>query len=233
MCGRYTLTPEQKALQAEFGLPPAPVLHEPRYNIAPSQPAPVVVKEEGQNLLQMMKWGLVPYWAKDPKIGYKLINARAETINQKPSFKTPFKKRRCLVLADGFYEWAKEPGRQVKIPHRFVLKTGRPFAFAGLWDIWKTPLGEPLLSFTIITTGPNELMKPIHDRMPVILHKEDEELWLDTSMSDEGKLLELLRPYDSKEMKQYEVSLDVNSPKQDGPECIEPAANTEAQKTLL
>jgi putative SOS response-associated peptidase YedK len=121
----------------------------------------------------------------------------------------------------------------VIIPHRFVLKTGRPFAFAGLWDEWKTPLGEPLLSFTIITTGPNELMKPIHDRMPVILHKEDEDLWLNTSMSDEGKLLELLRPYDSKEMKQYEVSVVVNSPRQDGPECIVPSKNADKQKSLL
>lgn len=231
MCGRYTLTPEQKALQLEFKFTSAPTPHEPRYNIAPSQPAPVIVRED-ENVLKMMKWGLIPYWAEDPKIGFKLINARAETITEKPSFKTAFKKRRCLVPADGFYEWEKGAGKQVKIPHRFVLKSGKLFSFAGLWDIWQTPEGKQLETFTIITTGPNELMKPVHDRMPVILHKEDEEFWLDPQ-ADEKALLSLLKPYDSGLMEEYEVSIKVNSPKEDSPECVKPMRNFPRQEPLL
>lgn len=232
MCGRYTLTPEQKAIQRRFNIKPGPYMHEPRYNIAPSQPAPVIVRES-ENVLKMMKWGLVPHWAKDSKIGFKLINARAETITKKPSFKTPFKKRRCLVLADGFYEWENEKSKRVKIPHIFVLKSRRPFAFAGLWDEWETPGGEPLLSFTIITTGPNDLMKTIHDRMPVILRKEDEELWLDPGVRDENTLLELLKPYESGLMEEYEVAVKVNSPNEDSPECVKPARNFPEQESLL
>ena len=231
MCGRYTLTPEQKALQLEFKFMSAPNLHKPRYNIAPSQPSLVIVREE-RNVLKIMKWGLVPYWAKDPKIGFKLINARAETITEKPSFKTAFKMKRCLVPADGFYEWEKGHSKRVKIPHRFVLKSGKPFAFAGLWDIWKTPEGDSLESFTIITTGPNELMKPIHDRMPVILHKEDEELWLDPG-ANENALLSMLKPYEAELMEEYEVSVKVNSPNEDNPECVNPARNMPEQKSLL
>jgi putative SOS response-associated peptidase YedK len=232
MCGRYTLTPEQKVIQKRFNVKPGPYVHGPRYNIAPSQLAPVVINER-ENVLKMMKWGLVPYWAKDINIGFKLINARAETITEKPSFKTAFKKNRCLVLADGFYEWDKKQGRQMKIPHRFVLKSGKPFAFAGLWDVWMPPQGEPLHSFTIITTGPNELMEPIHNRMPVILGEENEELWLDLGVRDENTLLSLLKPYEPGLMEEYEVSAIVNSPKEDGPECVKPARNIPEQSTLL
>ncbi len=231
MCGRYTLTPEQKAIQAEFKVKPGHYVHEPRYNIAPSQPAPVIVRED-ENVIKTMKWGLVPYWAKDPKIGFKLINARAETIAEKPSFKTAFKKRRCLVIADGFYEWVKAQGRRVKIPHRFVLQSEKLFSFAGLWDVWKTPEGKPLETFTIITTGPNELMKPIHDRMPVILRREDEDLWLDPR-ADEKTLLSLLKPYDPGLMEEYEVSIKVNSPREESPDLIKPAHNFPEQEPLL
>ncbi len=231
MCGRYTLTPEQKKIQAEFKVKPGHYVHEPRYNIAPSQPAPVIVRED-ENVMKMMKWGLVPYWAKDPKIGFKLINARAETITEKPSFKTAFKKRRCLVPADGFYEWEKGQGKRVKIPHRFVLNSGKLFSFAGLWDIWQTPEGKPLETFTIITTSPNELMKPIHDRMPVILHKEDEELWLDPG-ANENALLSILKPFESELMEEYEVSIKVNSPRDDSPECVNPTRNFPEQEPLL
>ena len=231
MCGRYTLTPEQKALEKRYRFKPGPCVHEPRFNIAPSQSAPVIVLE-GENVLKMMKWGLVPYWANDPKIGFKLINARAETITEKPSFKTAFKKRRCLVPADGFYEWDKSRGARVKIPHRFVLKSGEIFSFAGLWDVWTTPEGEPLESFTIITTGPNELMKPIHDRMPVILSPKDEEKWLDPR-ADEKSLKSLLRPYAPELMKEYEVSVKVNSPREEAPDLIQPARNVPKQKELL
>ena len=231
MCGRYTLTPEQKTINRHFKVKPGHYMHEPRYNIAPSQLAPVIVSEQ-ENVMKMMKWGLVPYWAKDPKIGFKLINARSETITEKPSFKTAFKKRRCLVIADGFYEWEKGKGKRVKIPHRFVLKSRELFAFAGLWDVWKPPEGEPLETFTIITTAPNELMEPIHDRMPVILHDKDYDLWLDPGAKEDA-LLSLLAPYETELMEEYEVSVKVNSPREESPDCIEPHQNSPEQKPLL
>lgn len=231
MCGRYTLTPEQKAIQKRYNIKPGPYVHESRYNIAPSQPAPVIVKGDG-NEIRMMKWGLVPYWAKDPKIGFKLINARGETITEKPSFKTAFKKRRCLVPADGFYEWEKKQGGRLKIPHRFTLKTEEIFSFAGLWDVWKTAEGESLETFTIITTSPNKLMEPLHNRMPVILKSEDEDIWLDTK-ADQESLLSLLKPYDTGSMDEYEVSVKVNSAREESPDLIEPARNFPEQKELL
>jgi putative SOS response-associated peptidase YedK len=171
--------------------------------------------------LKMMRWGLVPFWAKEISIGYKMINAKAETVHEKPSYRKPFKERRCLVLADGFYEW-KRPDKKTKIPFLFVLKTRGPFAFAGLWDLWKNPNGEELLTFTIITTSANELMAPIHDRMPVILPQKVESRWLDPEFKDTDKLKTLLQPYPSDKMEAYEVSSIVNSPKNDTPSCIEP-----------
>ncbi len=151
-----------------------------------------------------------------------MINARAETLTQKPSFKNSFKERRCLVLADGFYEWRKTEKKNIKIPMRFVLKSQEPFAFAGLWDAWQKPDGDMLLSFTIITTEANDLMQPIHDRMPVILREKDEDIWLDPDLKDVKKLIPLLTPYPSDMMEGYEVSTLVNSPKNDSPECIKP-----------
>lgn len=220
MCARYTLTTKLEILQERFGFYTDESDIAPRFNLAPSQDAPVVIEREKRSL-QMLRWGLVPYWAKDPKIGYKMINARGETIHEKPSFKTPLKIKRCLVLADGFYEWNKtEDGN--KVPLRFVLKMGGPFAFAGLWDYWKNPDGADIISFTIITTGANEIMKPIHDRMPVILRSGEEDVWLDPNLNDEQKLLPLLKPYPSDEMRFYEVSTLVNSPQNDVPKCIEP-----------
>src|SRR3990172_2064564 len=166
-------------------------------------------------------WGLVPFWAKEPSIGYKMINAKSETLSEKPSFRKPFKEKRCLVLADGFYEWEKTDKKN-KVPYRFVLKNRQPFAFAGLWDVWKTPEGDTLLSFTIITTRANELMERIHDRMPVILNEKDEAKWLDPEFKDTDKLSSLLQPYPSEQMVAYKVSTIVNSPKNDTPSCIEP-----------
>jgi putative SOS response-associated peptidase YedK len=166
----------------------------------------------------MMQWGLIPSWAKDPSIGNKMINARAETLTEKPSFKRLIGKRRCLVVADGFYEWAKQ-GRG-KMPMRFVLKSGEPFAFAGLWDRWKKPDGGPLDSFTIITTQANDLLKPIHDRMPVILGEGDEEIWLDPKVADSIRLVSVLKPFSPELMEGYFVSRLVNSPRNDLPECI-------------
>ncbi len=221
MCGRFVRKTDKEDLQNRFGFDdPQGILLKPRYNIAPSQMHPTVIVESDHRILKLMKWGLVPFWAKDEKIGYKMINARAEGIESKPSFRDPFKKRRCLVLADGFYEW-KRVDAKTKVPYFIRLKSGEPFAFAGLWDRWDNGV-ELLESFTIITTENNELMAPIHNRMPVILHEKDEAAWLDPEIKDPVKLLPLLKPYPSEEMELYEVSTVVNSPKNDVPECISP-----------
>ena len=226
MCGRITLTTDKDDLQSRFGyVNPSGDLFTPRYNIAPSQNCPVVTVNEDKRVLIMMRWGLVPFWAKDVKSGYNLINAKAETLKEKASFRTPFKKKRCLVLADGFYEWTHSEKKGAKQPYRFVLKNRQPFAFAGLWDEWSNPEGEKLLTFTIITTTANELMESIHDRMPVILHEKDEGIWLDPQLADTDKLSQLLKPYSSKEMEAYKVSTFVNSPKNNGPKCIEPVGD--------
>ena len=226
MCGRITLTTDKDDLQSRFGyVNPSGDLFTPRYNIAPSQNCPVVTVNEDKRVLIMMRWGLVPFWAKDVKSGYNLINAKAETLKEKASFRTPFKKKRCLVLADGFYEWTHSEKKGAKQPYRFVLKNRQPFAFAGLWDEWSNPEGEKLLTFTIITTTANELMESIHDRMPVILHEKDEGIWLDPQLADTDKLSPVLKPYSSKEMEAYKVSTFVNSPKNNGPKCIEPVGD--------
>jgi putative SOS response-associated peptidase YedK len=193
----------------------------PRYNLAPGQEAPVVVVEESR-LLKMMKWGLVPFWAKDASIGDRMINARADTVAEKPSFKQALRQRRCLVLADGFFEWQRRPGQKKKVPVRFALKSGEPFAFAGLWERWKAPDGNVLHSFTIITTEANELVQPIHHRMPVILRAEQEQRWLDPNLRDVAALADLWNPYPSQGLTRYEVSTIVNSPANDVPECILP-----------
>ncbi len=222
MCGRFTRSTDKDDLQSRFGfINPSNIPLVPRFNIAPTQNSPTVIVKEDQRELTMMRWGLIPPWAKDMSIGYKMINARGETLTQKSSFKRPFKERRCLVLTDGFYEW-KKTEKKNKIPHHFVLKSRGPFAFAGLWDEWKKPDGDKLLSFTIITTMANELMGTIHDRMPVILHQNDEAKWLDPQFKDTDKLTELLKPFPSDLMEAYEVSTIVNSPKNEVEDCIKP-----------
>ena len=221
MCGRFVKKSSKEELRKRFGFDdPQGVLLEPRYNIAPSQEHPVLIVEQDRRLLRMMKWGLVPHWSKDPKIGYKMINARSEGIEEKPSFRGPLKKRRCLVIADGFYEWHK-PDNKTKIPYYFSLKSGEPFAFAGLWDIWEKE-DQILQTFTIITTSPNELMEPIHNRMPVILRESDEARWLDPEITDSKAVLSLLKRYPAEEMEYFKVSTIVNSPKNDVPECLIP-----------
>ncbi|MDX1387432.1 MAG: SOS response-associated peptidase [bacterium] len=222
MCGRYTNTISIKKLAERFGFNTLGDDFRPRYNIAPGQMAPVVLRRS-PNQLQMMRWGLVPFWAKEEKIGYKMINARGETVDSKPSFRGPFRKRRCLVLADGFYEWQAVPGAKKKIPMRIVLKDRAPFGFAGLWDEWNSSEGQKLHTFTIITTEANAKLKKIHDRMPVILRPEDEPVWLDTDLKDLKKLKALIKPYPEKEMSYYPVGTLVNSPKNDVPECLEEA----------
>ena len=218
MCGRYSLAMDLDNLDERFTFRGMGLVLEPRFNIAPTQDVFTVVNDGSENQGQFMKWGLIPHWAKDPSIGNRMINARAETVAEKPSFKQAFQRRRCLVVADGFYEWRKQG--KVKIPMRVILKTGEPFGFAGLWETWKSPEGELVHSCTIITTSPNAMMESIHNRMPVILPRDAEAQWLDVSNSDTGELRELLVPYSADEMDAYEVSTLVNSPKNDTPDVM-------------
>ena len=220
MCGRYVLESDLDFLQAQFAFDHHGLEYRPRYNIAPTQQV-LTVTNDGQRQAEYMRWGLIPFWAKDPKIGNRMINAVGETAATKPAFRAAFKKRRCLVLADGFYEWRKD-GKE-KIPTFIYLKSRKPFAFAGLWETWKAPDGEAVRSCTIITTKPNDFVAPIHNRMPVILSEETEALWLDPITEQADTLSPLLVPSPSEYMDCYEVSNFVNSPKNDGSECIRPA----------
>lgn len=218
MCGRFTYANEFRDIRIRFDLEKEIPLFRPRYNTAPAQEVPVIFNRDSARTLTMMQWSLIPSWAKDPAIGNKMINARAETLAEKSAFTRLIRKRRCLVLADGFYEWRKEGKRMV--PMRIRLKTAEPFGFAGLWDSWRKPDGSELQSFTIITTEANELLRSIHDRMPVILGEEDERKWLDFDMQDPSKLLSRLKPYPPELLEAYDVSTLVNSPRNDLPECI-------------
>jgi putative SOS response-associated peptidase YedK len=224
MCGRFTLTILLAELERRFRIEEIMADMVPRYNIAPTQNvAAILNKENSKRALTEMRWGLIPSWADDPKIGNRMINARAETLAEKPSFRQSLAKKRCLIPADGFYEWKKNG--KTKTPMRITLKNQEVFAFVGLWDTWnKNTKGETVNSCTIVTCEANSFMKPIHDRMPVILRKEAEEDWLDMNIVDPAKLLKLLTPYPAKEMTAYAVSSMVNSPKYDGPECIQLAS---------
>jgi putative SOS response-associated peptidase YedK len=221
MCGRFVLMTPGSSLAAHFRLAEKPSL-EARYNIAPTQTVAVVeAREPGAHReLKMVKWGLVPFWAKDPGIGARLINARSETIAEKPAFRTPFKNRRCLVPADGFYEWKKTASS--KQPHFVGLANRQVFAFAGLRDRWESADGEVIESCTILTTDANTLLLPIHDRMPVILHSEDYDLWLDPGAKQSELLKSLLKPFPPEEMVVYPVGGKVNKSTYEGPDCIEP-----------
>jgi len=223
MCGRFTLTAKADTLQSEFNLNSLPADLAPRYNIAPSQPVAVALRDSsGKRYLDAFRWGLIPAWAKDASIGSRMINARAETAATKPSFKRPLQKQRCLILADGFFEWQKTAGG--KMPVYFRLKDGRPFAFAGLWDSRTDSAGQVIHSCAIITTAPNSLVAPIHNRMPVILLPKDRERWLAPIEQQPQALLPLLKPYPADEMLSYPVSTLVNSPANDSPACIQPLA---------
>ena len=192
----------------------------PRYNIAPTQEVAAVRQGEQGRELSMLKWGLVPSWAKDPGIGARMINARAESVADKPSFRSAFKRRRCLILADGFYEW-KKTGARTKQPYYIFLRDRQPFAFAGLWEHWKGPDGGEMPSCTIITTGANELLSELHDRMPVILGEEEYDRWLDPKFDDAETLKSLLGPYAALDMTCYPVSTIVNNARNETPECVE------------
>ncbi len=211
-------------LQARFDFEARDLVFHPRYNVAPTQEVVAVLSDgdsPGHNRAEMMRWGLIPFWAKDSKIGARMINARAETVAEKPAFRNALKKRRCLILANGFYEWKKE--EKGKTPMYIVSRDKAPFAMAGLYETWKSPEDEIVRSCTIITTSANSLMEQIHNRMPVILPREAEAVWLDQSTEDDASLTALLAPYHAEEMEAYIVSTLVNSAKNDFPECLMPA----------
>jgi len=219
MCGRFTLRASAKDFVEVFGCPPAEDHSHSLFNIAPSQLVTAIRTSAGSRAraAARLRWGLIPSWADDPAIGNRMINARAETVATKPAFRHAFRRRRCLIAADGFYEWRRD-GRR-KQPFYISLADGRPFAFAGLWDQWKQG-GEPIESCTIITTEANDLVHPIHDRMPVILSRESYDTWLDPTIEDVERLASLLKPYPAQEMQAYPVSTLVNAPANDLPECI-------------
>ena len=217
MCGRYTLIADIGDLAQRFEFDGSDFSYDPGYNIAPTESV-LTVRNVGGREGMFMKWGLIPFWAKDPKIGGRMINARAETVAEKPAFRNALKKRRCLVLADGYYEWQKTPAG--KRPFRIVLRSGEPFAMAGLWETWRDPQGNVIPSCTIITTAANDYLAPIHNRMPVILPRESEELWLDTSIEDPAYLVGVFTPYPDEAIQPYEVSTMVNHAGNDAPELI-------------
>ncbi len=223
MCGRFSLGASASTLAAQFGLFETPAWS-PRYNIAPTQEILVVVRDptDARRQARLYRWGLIPSWAKDPSIGNQMINAQAETAATKPAFRVAFRKRRCLILADGLYEWKKE-GRQ-KQPFHIRLRDGRPFAFAGLWEHWEGAGGTAIDSCTILTTIPNALLRPLHHRMAAVFGANDYDLWLDPSVQDVHRLQSLLQPYPAEEMTAYPVSSRVNNPINDTPECIQPLA---------
>ena len=219
MCARFTLRSPADLVARRFNLLQIPQLS-PRYNVAPSQLIAVIgARAGGGRGLAMFSWGLIPHWAADPK-GPRPVNAKAETIAEKPAFRDSFRERRCLIPADGFYEWRSTP--EGKKPLHYRLKSGEPFAMAGIWDVWRGPT-EKLFTSTIITTTPNSLVEPIHNRMPVILPESAWERWLDAKETEPAKLMELLRPYPAEEMEAIPVSTFVNNSRHEGADCLTPA----------
>lgn len=219
MCGRYSFAPDLKIVNEHYDITVNDNDLDVNYNCAPSQQLPVVSNDRPGEFSKH-HWGLIPFWAKDKKIGYKMINARGETITEKASFKNAFKKRRCLIPADAFYEWKRMDNPKEKIPYRIFLKDQPIFSMAGIWEVWKAPAGEYIRSFSIITISPNRLMAEIHDRMPMILSKKDEKTWLESNNQDE--LLGLIKPYPEEKMDAYRISNLVNSPRNNSKEITEP-----------
>ncbi len=222
MCGRFTLTINPADLQDAFSNYSFPVRFAPRFNIAPSQPI-LAIPNDNKLAADFFVWGLIPMWAKDPTIGSRLINARGETLAEKPSFRGSYRHKRCLILADGFYEWKSIGDKKTKTPYYIHMQDRQPFAMAGLWDSWESPDGSSLKTCTIITTTPNELMETIHDRMPVILHPRDYAKWLDAAPQTPENLQPLIKPFNADVMSAYPVSTLVNKPANDMPELVVPA----------
>jgi putative SOS response-associated peptidase YedK len=221
MCGRFTITLDPADLQQEFDLGKMPSDWRPRYNVAPTQDVPVVNDTQARDVL-LMHWGLIPFWAKEKSIGARMINARSETLREKPAFRQAFNQRRCLILADGFFEWQRKDPNAPKVPMYFQLKDGKPFAFAGLWENWHETPEKDLNSCTIITCGPNELVAKIHDRMPVILDNHSCWQWLEEK--DPLRLQAMLAPYPADKMQSHAVGRFVNNPRMDSAECVLPLA---------
>ncbi len=221
MCGRFTLTVDPADLKDHFQNASFPAKFAPRFNIAPTQPI-LAIPNDGRNAADFFIWGLIPSWAKDPSIGNRMINARGETLAEKPAYRGAYKYKRCLIPADGFYEWQVQPGTKTKLPYFIHIKDGQPFAFAGLWEEWRAADGSPVRTCTIITTAPNSLMAPIHDRMPVILRPEDYAEWLDAAPRTAQSLQHLVAPFPPELMEAYPVSALVNSPSNDRAECLQP-----------
>jgi len=225
MCGRFTLRASASVVAEQFAVFDTPPFG-PRFNIAPTQPVAVVrlapEQPEAERELVWLRWGLIPSWAKDPAVGNRMINARAETAAEKPAYRDAFRRRRCLVAADGFYEWQRS-GRR-KQPYFIHMRDDSPFALAGLWESWEGPDHSRIESCTLLTTEPNSLVEPIHNRMPVILAPDDYHSWLDPAGQNLQQLMPLLRPYPGDTMTAHPVSNLVNSPAHEDPRCIEPLA---------
>lgn len=225
MCGRFTLRSAPNLVSEAFGVPELP-LFDQSYNVAPTQTVMAVRMQPDQPAREavLLRWGLIPSWADDPSIGNRLINARADTVATKPSFRSAFKSRRCLVATDGFFEWQKVGSK--KQPWYFQMKDGRPFAFAGLWETWRPREGgDPIETCSLITTDANEVLQPVHDRMPVIIPLEEYDAWLDPSQKDVQRLVPLLRPFAADRMRSYPVGVRVNNPRNNDPSCIKQLTN--------
>ncbi|ACF13800.1 protein of unknown function DUF159 [Chloroherpeton thalassium ATCC 35110] len=230
MCGRFTQFSNPDELAELFSVREfAAFIPEPSYNLAPKQFLRAIVGHENRRL-GALRWGLVPAWAKSEEIGQKLINARAETLAEKPSFREAFKKRRCMIPANGFYEWRKSA--KGKVPMYIYQKSEKPFALAGLYEIWRTPAGESLGTCTIVTTEPNSLMASIHNRMPAILSPANIDSWLDRSISETAQLHQLLQPFPSEKMAAYKISSLVNSPKNNSEACFKPVSLSDASTEI-
>jgi putative SOS response-associated peptidase YedK len=219
MCGRFVLTVNPEVIQTAFDLTTMPPIMSPRFNVAPTQPV-AVISNENPHELTFYKWGLIPSWSKDASIGSKMINARSESAAEKPSFRSAFKRRRCIIPADGFYEWQQHGGE--KIPMFIHMKGQEVFGIAGLWEVWHSPDGGEIRTCSILTTDANDFMQTIHNRMPVILHKEDYILWLSPEEEPTPVLQELMKPYSGDELTAYAVSKMVNKPGNDTPDLIQP-----------
>jgi len=233
MCGRYRLSRRKQILEDHFDAVSGDEDWNPRYNIAPTQSVPVIRQNPKDPVreVSLFRWGLIPSWASDPRISTRMINARSETLTTKPAFKDAVRFRRCLIPADGFYEWKKNG--KVKQPFCFEVDEGDLFAFAGIWDCWKSPTGESIQTCSIVTTSPNALTGLVHDRMPVILDSADYDLWLDPGMKDGGEACRLLRPYSAQSMRSYPVSQRINSVLNDDEECSHATHPFGIQHTLF
>ncbi len=219
MCGRFVLDSPVDIIVNEFSVERPSFNLKKSFNVSPSQTILVLISDSKRRLIPC-RWGYIPSWSKDESIGNRMINARAETITKKPSFKNAFKKRRCLIIADGFYEWQRR--ENTKSPFFIHLKSNRPFGLAGLYNVWTSPDGTPLCTCTIVTTEANRILREVHGRMPAIISKKKYDVWLDPAINDSSELLPLLQPYPADEIEFFEVSKRVNSPKNDSPENIEP-----------